>query len=284
MGFNITYKTLFGVQILHSYFLNQGNDEFDNMPLNKQKKVLQEYDLKNLIEIQPTKAAILKLKNNHLVFRLTKNGIQIEVKTSPNDSELPFTDIPLSLTLDFVFKIKDSYFENYTDINISSNKILYLSNVKPEDEPNTFPYIPLVANAVFTDTLFFVSEVSTAKIIKPLEEFEKRGLLGIISLKMQGDNSNLNILNNQKKIISPTPFFKIHFNNRKTFWKYTKSNSAFEVETTQEQPLTQNGFVEIDPLTDFTTNPAEASDYEYPNPSAKSIQKIGPKIYSQIFI
>jgi len=284
MSFNITYKTLFGITVLHGYALNNGNQEFNSMSLDKKKKILQNYDFENFIEILPSKETFLKLKNNHLIFQIKKSEIKIGVKVSLDDPEIPFIDMPISLTLDFIIKIKDSFFENYTDINLLPNRILYLSNVKPADEPNTFKYIPLLANPVFINDTYFISEVSSPKMIEPLNQFEKRGVLGIISLKMRGDVAAPNILTAQKKIITPTPNFKIHFNNRKTIWKYTRANSDFEVETNLEKPLTKNGFVEIDPNTDFTTNPAEASDYQYPNPSVKSIQKIGSKTYSQIFI
>jgi hypothetical protein len=284
MSFNITYKTLFAVTILHGYFLNSGKVEYNSMNSDKKKKALKNYDLENFFEILPSRETLLLLKNNHLVFRVTKSEIRIEVKTTTEDPITPFVNLSLLLTMTFIIKIKDSFFENYTNINLLPNRIIYLSNVKPAEEPITFKYIPLLANAIFIDDSYIISEVSSAKIIEPLEDFEKRGIIGVISLKMQGDKPNLKILTNQKKIITPAPNFKIHLNNRKTFWKYTKTNTVFEVETSLAKPLTQNGFVEIDPLTDFTTNPTEASDYQYPNPSIRSIQKIGPKIYSQIFI
>lgn len=284
MSFNITYKTLFGITVLHGYFLNSGNEEYESKTPDKKKQILKNYDFENFLEILPSRETFLQLKNNHLAFRTNKNEIKIAAKISPDDSELTFANFPLSLTLTFIIKIRDSFFENYTDINLLPNRILYLSNTKPDDEPVTFKYIPLLSDSVFINDSYIISEVSSAKIVKPLEESEKRGILGIISLKMQGNQPTLNILTNQKKIITPAPNFKIHFNNRKTIWKYIKTNTPFEVETSLAKPLTQYGFVEIDPLTDFTTNPAEASDYQYPNPSVKSIQKIGPKTYSQIFI
>lgn len=284
MSFNITYKNLLGITVLHGYFLNSGNEEFDSKTEVKKKQILKNYDFGTFLEITPSKETFLQLKNHHLVFRADKNEIKIAAKIAPDNAELPLADLSLSLTLNFIIKIKDSFFENYTNVDLLPNQILYLSNVKPVDEPVTFKYIPLLSNPVFIDTNYFISEVSSLKAIEPLEEYEKRGILGIISLKMQGDSPNLNILNNQKKIITPTPNFKIHFDNRKTFWKYTKSNSSFEAVTKSEKPLTLNGFVEIDPSIDFDAPSQEASDYQYPNPSAKSIQKIGPKTYSQIFI
>ncbi len=284
MGFNNTYKNLFEIAVLHGYFLNSGNNEYNTMSEDKKKLMLKNYDFENFIEIIPTRETFLQLKNNHLIFQNQKNTMKIGVKISIDDSKLPFVDIPLTLTLNFIIKIKDPFFENYTSISLLSNRILYISNTKPVDEPVTFKYVPLLTNSIFIDNDYIISETSTKKIAEPFGESEKRGAIGIISLKMKGDNSVLNILDNQKKIITPTPSFKIHFNNRKTFWKYIKTNSVFEVETSLEKPLTKNGFVEIDPAVDFTTNPAEALDYQYPNPSIKSIQKIASKTYSQIFI
>jgi glutaredoxin-related protein len=284
MGFNNTYKNLFHIAILHSYFLNGGNNEYNSMSDDKKKQMLKNYDFENFIEIIPTRETFLQLKNNHLIFQNKKNIMKVGVKISIDDTDLPFVDMSLALTLNFIIKIKDPFFENYTSISLLSNRILYISNSKPADEPITFKYIPLLANPVFINDDYIISETSTKKTLELFEESEKRGVIGIISLKMQGDSAGLNILNNQKKIITPTPSFKIHFNNRKTFWKYIKTNSAFEVETSLEKPLTQNGFIEIDPAVDFTTNPPEALDYQYPNPSIKSIQKIATKTYSQIFI
>jgi hypothetical protein len=283
MGFNNTYKNLFDIAILHSYFLNSGNNEYNSMSDDKKKQMLKNYDFENFIEIIPTRETFLQLKNNHLIFQNKKNIMKIGVKISIDDPDLPFVDMSLALTLNFIIKIKDPFFENYTNISLLPNRILYISNIKPVDEPISFKYIPLLSSSVFVND-YIISETSSKKILEPFGESEKRGVVGIISLKMQGDSSGLNILNNQKKIITPTPSFKIHFNNRKTFWKYIKTNSVFEVETSIEKPLTQNGFVEIDPAVDFTTNPPEALDYQYPNPSIKSIQKIATKTYSQIFI
>ena len=283
MSFSITYKILCEVAFLHGYALNSGTEEYNSMTSEKKNKMLKNYDFKNFMEIIPTIATAKLLKNNHLVFNTSKNSLKIGVKISPDDADLTFSNISLALTLNFIVKIKDSFFENYTAISPSAKQIFYISNTKPVDEPLTFKYIPLTAAAVFIDDDYKISELSSTKILDTLETNEKNGIFGIVSLKMQGDNVPLNLLSTLQEIITPTPSFKVHFNNRKTFWKYTKTSSAFEVETTLEKPLTQNGFVEIVP-SDFTTNPPEVNDFQYPNPSINSIKKIATKTYSQIFI
>lgn len=283
MSFSITYKILFEVSLLHSYFLNNGIEEYNSMTSEKKTKMLKNYDFKNFMEILPSLETAKIIKNNHLVYNASKNSLKIGVKISPDDADLTFSNLSLDVTLTFLIKIKDSLFENYTPISPSTKQLFYISNTKPADEPITFKYIPLNSSTDFVTDDYKISELSTVKILETLETNEKNDLFGILSLKMQGDSTALNILSALQEIITPTPSFKIHFNNRKTFWKYTKTNSPFEVETTLEKPLTQNGFVEIIP-TDFTTNPPEVNDFQYPNPSVNSIKKIATKTYSQIFI
>ena len=79
-----------------------------------------------------------------------------------------------------------------------------------------------------------------------------------------------------------SPNFKIHFDNRKTLWKYINRKAGTIIETKTVKPLTRSGFVEIDPLKDF--DPAEPAESQYPNPSVKSILKIDSDYYSEIFI
>ena len=283
MSFTITYKTLFELTVLHSYFLNSGIEEFTGMTDERKEKMLKNYEYKNFLEIVPSLETAKIIKNKHLVFNTSKNSLKIGVKVALDDENVTFSNISLDLTLNFIVRIKDYLFENYSDITPTTKQLFYISNTKPVDEPVSFKYIPLSTEATFIDNDYKISELSTTKILESFEPNEINGIFGIISLKMQGDNSNLNILTPLQEISTPTPSFKVHFNNRKTFWKYTKTNSAFEVETTLEKPLTQNGFVEITP-TDFTTSPPEVNDFQYPNPSVSAIKRIATKIYSQIFI
>ncbi|MDI9310744.1 MAG: hypothetical protein QM535_11055 [Limnohabitans sp.] len=283
MSFLITYKNLCEVNILHSYFLNDGIDEFNSMTASEKSKMMKTYDINKFFNVVPTIETQRIMKNNNIVYKITKSGIRLGVKISPNDENLTFSNINLNTTLNFIIRIKDYLFGNYTNATLSSDQIFFFSNAKPFSELVGFEYITLNSSVDFITDDYKLPAETTKKIIETLSVGEKNQVFGIISLKMEGDSSTLDILSAAQEIIEPTPIFKIHFNNRRTFWKYIKSNSSFEVETSLEQPLTENGFVEISP-DDFTTSPPEASDYKYPNPSAKSIQKIASKTYSQIFI
>lgn len=282
MSFNLTYGLLFEVRLFHNYFLNKGEETFESMSDTDKGKMLQKFNTDAFATITPSLETNTLLKNYKMVFKKTNTGFRVYIKVKETDDIDPFINVPTDLNLTFLITIHDYQFGNYTDLEPVSNQAFFFSNVKPSTEPITFKYIPKTNENVLISNDYLISETTTKALLSVLQSNEKQNVFGIISLTMQGDNSSKNIVNNLGKIINPN--FKIHFNNRKTIWKYIKTNSAFEVETSLEKPLTQHGFVEIDPLTDFTTNPPEASDYQYPNPSVKSIQKIGPKTYSQIFI
>ena len=215
-----------------------------------------------------------------MTFKLTKTGFRVYVKVKENDEIDPYISIPADLKLDFIISINDYQFENYTDLEFSFKQIFLFSNVKPSTEPLTFEYVPKINDNKLISNDYLVSEETTGHFLSELHTPEKQGVFGIISLTMQGDTNPNNIVNNLGKMVSPN--FKIHFDNRKTLWKYINRKAATEVKTNAVKPLTYSGFVEIDPLIDFT--PPEPVNSQYPNPSVKSITKINSDYYSEIFI
>lgn len=290
MGTNsVTYKTLFELSILHGYFLNSGETDFKDLVEDKQKKLLKDYSYENFIEIVPSEETSKLLRNKRSLLSKKSEKINVGVPISNSDPTLTFIDFELDKNLVFIIKISDSYFENYTDINLSPNRIFYFTNVKPSTEPNSFKTISHIEDSIFVDDDFKANETTTSAVLSTLTDNEKLGLLGVISLTIKGDSLDLSLLDTDKKFIFPTPKFKIHFNNRKTFWKYIKASSNLTIETLTEKPLSKNGFIEILPadLDMFLFSPAdivEATSYIYPNPSVKSIKKVVSKIYSEIFI
>lgn len=279
MSFSITYGLLFEVTLLHNYFLNNGGETFASMSAANKDKMLQQFNTDAFITITPALETCNTLKNYKMVFKKTKTGFRVYIKVKETDEFDPFIKVPVGLNLKFLIKINDYQFENYTNLDFTLNQVFLFSNVKPLTEPVSFEYLPKINDNKLISNGFLVSEETTANLISALEPPEKQNVFGIISLNLQGDNSSGNIID-LGKIISPN--FKIHFDNRKTLWKYINRKAGTEIETNTAKPLTRSGFVEIDPLTDFT--PAQPPDSQYPNPSVKSITKISSNYYSEIFI
>jgi hypothetical protein len=250
------------------------------MSLADKEKMLRKFDSSSFATIVPTVATKTRLKNYKMVFKPSKTGFRVYIKVKEADETDPFISIPANLKLDFKISINDYQFENYSDLDFVSNQMFLFSNVKPLKEPITFKYIPKNNENILISNDFLVSEETTALFLSELHTQERQDVFGIISLTMKGDPNPGNIVNNSGKILSP--HFKIHFDNRKTLWKYINRKTKSEIKTDTVKPLTYSGFVEIDPLTDFT--PKEPVNSQYPNPSVKSITKIDGDYYSEIFI
>lgn len=280
MSFAFSYGLLFEVTLFHNYFLNSGEDTYAGMSLADKEKMLQKFDSSLLATIVPTVETNTRLRNYKMAFKPTKTGFRVYTKVKEADETDPFINIPADLKLDFKISINDYQFQNYTDLDFVLNQMFLFSNVKPSTEPVTFKYIPKNNENILISNDFLVSEKTTAHFLSELHPQERQDVFGIISLTMKGDPNPGNILTNAGKIMSP--HFKIHFDNRKTFWKYINRKTKSEIKTNTVKPLTYSGFVEIDPLNDF--EPKEPENSRYPNPSVKSITKSDGDYYSEIFI
>lgn len=280
MSFTITYGLLFEVTLLHNYFLNNGEKTFAGMSAADKDKMLQQFNNDAFTAITPTFETNKVLKNYKMIFKKTKTGFRVYIKVKETDETDPFIKIPADLKLNFLININDYQFENYTNLDFAFSRLFLFSNVKPSTEPVTFEYLPKINDNKLISNAYLVSEVTSANLISTLRPSEKQGVFGLVSLQLQGDKASGNIVTNLGKMISPN--FKIHFDNRKTLWKYINRKAATEIETNAAKPLAHYGFVEIDPLTDFT--PPEPVNSHYPNPSVKSITKINGDYYSEIFI
>lgn len=278
MSFAATYQLLFEVTLLHNYFLNNGEETFASMTNANKEKMLQSFNTDAFTAITPTLETNIVLKNYKMIFKKTKTGFGVYVKVK--DELDPFIKVPVDLNLKFLIKINDYQFENYTNLDFALTQAYLFSNVKPLTEPVSFEYLPKINDNKLISNAYLVSEETTVNLISTLQPSEQQNVFGIISLTAKGDNSSGNIINNLGKMISPN--FKIHFDNRKTLWKYINRKAGTEIKTNAAKPLTRSGFVEIDPLTDFT--PSQPPESQYPNPSVKSITKINSDYYSEIFI
>ncbi|PXY39322.1 hypothetical protein DMB65_18380 [Flavobacterium cheongpyeongense] len=280
MSFNLTYGLLFEVTLYHNYFLNSGEDTYEGMSDANKKKMLQKFDSDSFATLTPTVETNTRLRNYKMVFKPTRTGFRIYIKVKEDDEIDPFISVPADLKLDFIISINDYQFENYTNLEFVLKQMFLFSNTKPETEPVTFKYIPNFNDNVLISNNYLISEKTTAIFLSELHTQERQDVFGIISLTMKGDNNPKDIIDVAGKMLSPN--FKIHFDNRKTLWKYIDRKAITEITTKTPKPLTYSGFVELDPVNDFM--PSQSINSTYPNPSVKAITKINSDYYSEIFI
>ncbi|MBW1297696.1 hypothetical protein [Aquimarina litoralis] len=336
MAFRILYKTLFSIDIFHSYFLDDGSTSFQSMNDNEKQQQLKNYNFLEAIDVIPSYATHRTLNNHKLVLIKDAKGFTVLSSVEEEADKLKshrFLDDNLMLTF-FLYK-KDYLFENYTELTKANNQLYYFSNSKPATEANPFSYIPLNSSNDLVTTDFLLTEESTRQlwyniqqkninlknekqldliaeisqddlitdkgkliIEQSIQKERGKGLLGIIELQMIGDN-NMDLIEidisdpneNKSFLLDPFPAFKIHFDNKKTIWKYIKKSVENELETSSVKPLTKNGFIEIDPNTDFSgALPADIDKYMFPNPTANTIKQVTDEntnittTYSEIFI
>ncbi|MDQ8012995.1 MAG: hypothetical protein REI96_11140 [Flavobacterium nitrogenifigens] len=278
MSYSSTYGLLFQVTLFHNYFLNNGEETFTSMTDDKKEKMLQQFNADAFIAVTPTIETITVLKNYKMVFKKNKTGFGVYVKLKGESD--PFIKVPADLNLKFLIKINDYQFENYTNLDFALTRAYLFSNVKPLTEPVSFKYLPKISDNKLISNAYLVSEKTTADLLSTLQPSEQQNVFGVISLSAKGDNSSENIIDDSDKMLSPN--FKIHFDNRKTFWRYINRKAKTEIKTKTAKPLTRSGFVEIDPINDL--DPSQPAESQYPNPSVKSITKIDSDYYSEIFI
>jgi hypothetical protein len=280
MSYSSTYGLLFEVTLRHNYFLNKGEKTFASMSDDDKDKMLQQFNTDAFSTITPTLETNTVLKNQKMVFKKTKTGFSIYIKVKETNELEPFIQVPADLNLNFLIKINDYQFENYTNLDFAFTKVFLFSNVRPLTEPVSFKYLPKIADNKLISNAYLVSEKTSADLISTLQPSEQPSVFGIVSLTAKGDNISGNIVDDLGKLISPN--FEIHFDNRKTLWRYINRKEKTTIETKTVKPLTRSGFVEIDPVNDFM--PSQPAESQYPNPSVKSITKINSDYYSEIFI
>ncbi|MFT7900825.1 hypothetical protein VBY74_12680 [Tenacibaculum ascidiaceicola] len=178
------YKTLFNINIYHSYFLDEGERTFFELnggnngvtPLtDEEKKRLEEqYDIGKFLSIQPTQETKKSLKNHRLLLRGHKKGVRvlsetIKVITEEGNQEVDryssIITLPDSLTLTFYLKVHHPHFENFSNIIEKKEQQLYYLSNKSSSVINLFETISEVKKW----SSFLISDSETRKLLHQLE-------------------------------------------------------------------------------------------------------------------
>lgn len=274
MSFSTTYKKLFEVQLFHNYFLNDGATTFSSMTDADQKKQLKLFDLTDIIDIIPTQETSSKMAGHKIVFKIHESGLSAYCKIANGTTNTPFISLPDDLDLNFVLKIKDSLFGNYTKLSSGGTGIFYFGNSKPSTEGASFKYIAKSNQNILVTDDYKLSSAGSTALLANLKGSIGIGVFGIVQLSMKGDTVGLSILTSQGKLKTQMPTFKIQLDNRASFWRYKNASDDTEIFTTASpNPLTKFGFVEV----------IHAGE-KYPNPNAGHLIPDNNNFFSDIYI
>jgi len=279
------HRSLCEVTILHGYHLDNGLTAYDAMTATEKVKAMNRYNALDIFDVVPTVATTKQLRNHRILPRVSNDGLHLLITTKKTDS-IPLTRLADSEIFVFLLKAKSSAEFTYsTELSEDRSRILFFSNFQPSEIATVLTPIPLAADSKHADDSFLLNASDSAKVLDLyVPKAERGGLTGIVCLKTKGVEATHDLLTaGAVKAIAPQ--FKIHFDAKKTFWKYKKESVSFVAETKVALPLTKNGFINIDPANAFTITPTPTEQaYQYPNPSLGTIEITPTKTYSVIFI
>lgn len=226
------------------------------------------------------------LFGNYTSLPLEQNRIYYFTNVKPSTEETPYEYIPLHASTDI---ITDDFL-----LTEESSQRMWYTIMQENSVADNAPFLELLADVSLED---LDTEAGKDIINQSLEKEKNKGLIGIVRLTMIGDETDLIEIDDDNpedvsSYLLDTPLsFKLHFNNRKTIWKYIKRSANQELLTSSVQPLTKNGFIKIDPDTDIDGPlPDDIEKYTFPNPTADRITSSTDEdteittTYSEIFI
>ena len=177
----MVYETLFNINLLHAYFLDNGDKKYhaadvnDELSTSEKEEALTNYKLSECIEIHPNKKTKDIAKNYKLLIRNHPAGIRVLASTlqvneddggSVKERYSPLIELEDDLVLTFYIKATDSYFENYTDaITKKEEQLYYLSNIS-SSVTNVFDANGSIE--IWED--FLLTEQETRKLLYDLEK------------------------------------------------------------------------------------------------------------------
>jgi hypothetical protein len=133
------YRPLFGIRLLHHYWLDEGAVVFDLIPSQiKREERLLSYDMRPFLAIAPTDATAEALAGLGCTCKRIAPGCLV---AAPEN-----TIIPNDAIFEFAVTVQHPAFHNYTALTLQSQK-LYELYYQPEDR--TYRYkenVPLLSN------------------------------------------------------------------------------------------------------------------------------------------
>jgi hypothetical protein len=261
------------------------------------------FSFEDFFDIEPCSETQQILDGHKILIRKIGFSFTLLIRLDSNDNELPFVQWQPNKPLRFLIKLKDSLFFNYSNLahtagqiflftnrNVVSN--LALDSIDEDaviDNQAALKLMPLHSSNDYVVSSFLLNPVNSRRYFKTLTSKELTRLFGIIELHPLAATAPLSIVNHNEpeklKAASDVTQFNLHFENRKTIWKYQNAvNNALLYQTKLTHPLLKH-----DQKRDFADGDFDVFDSNnlpgfYPNPSANWIEHEGGNHYSTIYV
>ena len=111
----IDYGRLFRVELRHTFFLSRGEAEFEHMSSEQQHSVLENYDVRSFVDIQPTAETLLLLRRHRLLFRADAMGFSV---LTPLEGDKPSFPFARSERLRFHVSARNRHFDEFSNLKL----------------------------------------------------------------------------------------------------------------------------------------------------------------------
>lgn len=125
----IRYASLFSVDILHDYFLNHGNVVHEALSDEARLRINELYDIDAFFAINPTAQSQRVMAGHQMIFKLTRTGFMVGVKTDISAPDIrPVVPLASDFRLTFALTVSDPRFFNYTEVASTASGVYRFSN------------------------------------------------------------------------------------------------------------------------------------------------------------
>lgn len=130
----IRYASLFSVDVLHDYFLNHGHVVHEALSDETRLRINELYSVDAFLSINPTAQTQRVLAGHQMIFKSTRTGFMVGVKTDISAPDIrPFVPFASDLRLTFALTVNDPRFFNYTELPAAASSVYRFSNSSGND-------------------------------------------------------------------------------------------------------------------------------------------------------
>jgi hypothetical protein len=231
MSATISYSILFEVKVLHHYFLNRGENDFEKMPEEEKARVMLNYDVREIFNIVPTDECRGMLDSHQCLFKTTSQGLLVGLRAKPDGQDpskfKPFKEPSAETRFTFRLELRDFGFMNYTALPLAGNEgRVYVFRNLEGGQPRQYPSLSATP-ALFDNTREYMpGDILSNNLNNPAEIY-------IARLKTTNNTSTASDWLKEKK----TDGFKMSYANENDRHRLVQRSFKYLVTTAGAEPV-----------------------------------------------